>query len=236
MSTVTSHRQIVLDTETTGLSPQNGDRLIEIGCIELINRKFTGHNLHLYINPQRDIDQDAIDVHGITNEFLSDKPVFDEVVQQVMRYLNGAELIIHNAAFDIGFINHELQHYTKMTTVTDITECCTVLDTLAMARKRHPGQRNSLDALCKRYDVDNRHRQLHGALLDAQILAQVYLAMTGGQKNLAFEQAEEVVQDVSMPNAVRQVIDRTDLNLVVQKASAAEQQAHAAYLERLQTT
>ena len=227
-------RQIVLDTETTGLSPENGDRLIEIGCVELIDRKFTGNNLHLYVNPERVIDQEAIEVHGITNEFLADKPLFTDIAKQVLDFIEGEELVIHNAGFDIGFLNYEFGHHTQAAKISDVTDYCTVLDTLKMARKLHPGQRNSLDALCKRYSVDNRHRQLHGALLDAQILAQVYLAMTGGQKVLAFNAEDKTDQTQQAGSNDIKRINREGLNLIVQKASNEELTAHQAYMKMLQ--
>ncbi len=172
-------RQIVLDTETTGLDPQDGHRVIEIGCVELVDRRLTGNNFHYYLQPDREIEAGAADVHGITNAFLADKPRFAEVADAFLRYVEGAELIIHNAAFDVGFLNHELARWRPQ--APRIGDVCEVTDTLTMARRLHPGQRNSLDALCKRYAVDNRHRDLHGALLDAEILADVYLSMTGGQ-------------------------------------------------------
>jgi DNA polymerase-3 subunit epsilon len=183
-------RQIVLDTETTGLNPGDGHRIIEIGCVELLNRKLTGGRFHVYLNPEREIDQGAVDVHGLDNKFLADKPRFEEVARDFFAFVQGAELIIHNAPFDVGFINAELRRL--QTDWLDenrraIGDWCEILDTLALARKKHPGQRNSLDALCKRYNVDNSHRDLHGALLDAEILADVYLAMTGGQASLSLE-------------------------------------------------
>lgn len=177
-------RQIVLDTETTGLSPEDGHRIIEIGCVELLKRKATGNRFHVYINPEREIDRGAIDVHGLDNQFLADKPRFADIAADFLAYIEGAELIIHNAPFDVGFINAELRILGGQRLIDDY---CTVLDTLALAKKKHPGQRNSLDALCKRYGVDNSSRELHGALLDAEILAEVYLAMTGGQAVLALE-------------------------------------------------
>ena len=180
-----TNRIVVLDTETTGLSPQEGHRIIEIGCVELVKRRLTGKRFHTYINPDRLIDAGAIAVHGITNQFLDDKPRFDQVVNDFISFISGAELVIHNAPFDVGFINHEfLRLKDKPGTVTDL---CEVFDTLAYARKKHPGQRNSLDALCKRYGIDNSHRDLHGALLDAEILADVFLLMTGGQSSLLDE-------------------------------------------------
>lgn len=175
-------RQIVLDTETTGLDPRQGHRIIEIGALELIDRQLTGRQYHVYLNPEREIEQGALEVHGITEEFLRDKPLFGEIADDLLAFADGAELVIHNAPFDVGFIDNELllaghQH-------ASITEIATVLDTLEMARDLHPGQRNNLDALCKRYDVDNSSRNLHGALLDAEILTDVFLAMTGGQVDL----------------------------------------------------
>jgi len=180
-------RQISLDTETTGLSPQVGHRLIEIGCVELIDRRITGNTFHYYLNPQRDIDRGAQAVHGISREFLVDKPLFIDIVSDFLDYIKDAELIIHNAKFDLGFLNHELKQTKKR--LGTVAKYCQHIDTLKMARDQHPGQRNNLDALCKRYNIDNTNRQLHGALLDANLLARVYLAMTGGQTSL-FEEAE----------------------------------------------
>ena len=176
-------RQIVLDTETTGLEPEEGHRIIEIGCVELIDRTFTRNNFHQYLQPDREIDQAAVDVHGITNELLRDKPKFADVAEELITFVRGAELIIHNAAFDVGFLDHELRMWK--TGAPRVADLCDITDSLALARKLHPGQRNSLDALCRRYGVDNSQRDLHGALLDAEILADVYLAMTGGQASLA---------------------------------------------------
>ncbi len=177
-------RLIVLDTETTGLEPEQGHRIIEIGCVEMIDRRLTGNNFHQYLQPDREIDQGAIEVHGITNEFLADKPHFADVAADFIDYVRGAELIIHNAPFDVGFLNSELRLMGHGSRMNDL---CAVTDTLVMAKKMHPGQRNSLDALCKRYDIDNSHRELHGALLDAEILADVYLMMTGGQAALVLD-------------------------------------------------
>jgi len=182
-------RQIVLDTETTGFDPKNGDKIIEIGAVELYKRKPTQNNYHQYIQPERDVPIDAIEVHGITNEFLMDKPVFADIVEAFMGYVAGAEIIIHNAPFDVGFINHELSqlsnnHWGK------IEDHCTITDSLKLARKAYPGQRNYLDALCKRLGIDNSNRTLHGALLDSEILADVYLTMTGGQTDLALAKVE----------------------------------------------
>lgn len=176
-------RQIVLDTETTGLEPEQGHRIIEIGCVELFNRKLTGKHFHQYIRPDREIDEGAIEVHGITNEFLADKPVFAQVADDFLAFIGDAELVIHNAPFDVGFLDHELRLLNRG--LAPIRERCGVLDTLVYARRKHPGQKNNLDALCKRYMVDNSQRDLHGALLDAEILADVYLMMTGGQTALA---------------------------------------------------
>ncbi|HWK54229.1 MAG TPA: DNA polymerase III subunit epsilon [Hyphomicrobiales bacterium] len=175
-------RQIVLDTETTGLDPAQGHRVIEIGCVEMVDRKLTRRHLHLYINPEREVDAGALEVHGITNEFLRDKPLFAAVAESFLDFVRGAELIIHNAPFDIGFLDHELRKLGV--TFGCMADHCGVIDSLALARKKHPGQKNNLDALCKRYEIDNSHRELHGALKDAEILADVYLLMTGGQSSL----------------------------------------------------
>ncbi len=179
-------RQIVLDTETTGIGHEQGHRVIEIGCVELFDRKLTGKHYHVYINPQREVDEGAFRVHGISNEFLKDKPYFENILTEFIQFVDGAELIIHNAPFDVGFLNSE---FKRVRWNKRLEEHCSILDTLELAREKHPGQRNSLDALCKRYDIDNSNRQLHGALLDAEILAYVYLAMTGGQASL-FAEAE----------------------------------------------
>ena len=176
-------RQIVLDTETTGLEPEQGHRIIEIGCVELVDRRLTRNSFHQYLQPDREIDRGAVEVHGITNEFLRDKPRFESIAADFVEYVRDAELIIHNAPFDVGFLDQELRRWKEDAQPVDAL--CRVTDTLVMARKLHPGQRNSLDALCKRYEVDNSHRDLHGALLDAEILADVYLAMTGGQTSLS---------------------------------------------------
>ena len=176
-------RQVVLDTETTGIDPKLGHRIIEIGCVELINRRITGRHFHQYINPMREVDQGAMEVHGITNEFLADKPLFSDIVDSFIEYIGDAELVIHNAPFDVGFLDHEFKLIGPH--LGTIADRCSVLDTLVLARNKHPGQKNNLDALCRRYSVDNSQRDLHGALLDAEILADVYLLMTGGQKALA---------------------------------------------------
>jgi len=186
-------RQIVLDTETTGLDPRQGHRVIEIGALELVDRQLTGRQYHVYINPEREIEQGALEVHGITEEFLRDKPRFAEIADDFLAFADGAELVIHNAPFDIGFIDNELSLTAHEH--ASITEVSTVLDTLELARDLHPGQRNNLDALCKRYEVDNSSRSLHGALLDAEILADVYLAMTGGQVDLGLSLESAPVSD-----------------------------------------
>jgi DNA polymerase III subunit epsilon len=182
LSPVVSNRIVVLDTETTGLSPQEGHRIIEIGCVELVNRRITGNRFHAYINPDRIIDRGAIEVHGITNQFLEDKPRFADILEDFIVFIKDSELVIHNAPFDVGFINHEFARLTDP--ARTLADFSSVFDTLAFARKKHPGQRNSLDALCRRYSIDNSHRELHGALLDAEILADVFLLMTGGQSSL----------------------------------------------------
>lgn len=176
-------RQIILDTETTGIDPSHGHRLIEIGCLELVNRRLTGKSFHYYFNPEREVEAEAMAVHGLTNEFLADKPLFARHVDEFLDFVKGAELIIHNAPFDVGFINHEMMRLNRGLGV--ITDYCSVLDTLLMARARHPGQKNNLDALARRYGADQRDRTYHGALLDSEILADIYLAMTGGQVGLA---------------------------------------------------
>ena len=182
-------RQIVLDTETTGIGSESGHRIIEIGCVELVDRKLTGKHFHVYLNPERSVDEGAFRVHGISTEFLQDKPLFKDILQDFLQFIEGSEIIIHNAPFDVGFLNAELR-YAKWS--KPLASYCQVLDTLVLARKKHQGQRNTLDALCKRYDVDHSNRQLHGALLDAELLAFVYLAMTGGQTSLFIDEEGEV--------------------------------------------
>jgi DNA polymerase-3 subunit epsilon len=177
-------RQIVLDTETTGLNPRSGDRIIEIGCVELVNRRLTGNNFHRYINPERDSEEGALAVHGLTTEFLSDKPKFAEIVDELRDYVSGAEVIIHNAAFDVGFLDVEFGRVNVPPFAEHVAQ---ITDTLAQAKSMHPGKRNSLDALCDRYGISNAHRTLHGALLDAELLAEVYLAMTRGQNSLTMD-------------------------------------------------
>lgn len=220
-------RQIVLDTETTGLEPAQGHRIIEIGCVELVARKLTGNNFHIYIQPDREIDPGAIEVHGITNEFLVDRPRFGDIADELIGYIKGAELIIHNAPFDVGFLDSEFRLAGCQHRVDGI---CTVLDTLALARRLHPGQKNSLDALCKRYHIDNSHRDLHGALLDAEILADVYLAMTGGQVALSLTGHTDTKQ--AGPTGVETIrrLSTARAPLRVIPADAAELEAHAACL------
>jgi len=226
--TVSNERQIVLDTETTGLEYRQGHRIIELGCVELVNRKLTGNNFHMYINPEREIDQGAIEVHGITNEFLQDKPLFSDIYEEMLRYLTGAELVIHNAAFDIGFLDAELDKIDQST--PQITQICGVHDTLLQARKMFPGQRNDLDSLCKRYEINNSHRELHGALLDAEILADVYLMMTGGQTALSLEAAE---QQTSSNNPEMQSVAFSELALPLVEPTNEERENHVEWLARL---
>jgi DNA polymerase-3 subunit epsilon len=215
-------RQIILDTETTGLEPKKGHRIIEVGCVEVINRRLTGNNFHYYLNPQRDIDEGAVAVHGLTSEFLAEKPLYEDIAEELYSYLKGAEVVIHNAAFDVGFINHE--YHLMGSKHSDMASWCDIIDSLHMARKMFPGQRNSLDALCKRYEIDNSQRQLHGALLDAEILADVYLMMTGGQNSLF---AEESTTNIEF---TPKVFDTNRAKLPVIKASKGELTHH---LERL---
>ncbi|MCL7420481.1 MAG: DNA polymerase III subunit epsilon [Methylobacter sp.] len=223
-------RQVVLDTETTGLNPQEGHRIIEIGCVELVNRRLTQNRFHVYINPDRVIDQGAIEVHGITNEFLEDKPRFEAIVEDFIAFIRGAELIIHNAPFDVGFINHEFALLNNGTgSVVDYSE---VFDTLTYARQKHPGQRNSLDALCKRYGIDNSHRDLHGALLDAEILADVFLIMTGGQFSLLDEGLSE--QEAVSTNTVYSVLPADRPALKVIRCNEEELRAHQQRLEAVE--
>jgi DNA polymerase-3 subunit epsilon len=222
-------RSVVLDTETTGMPVTDGHRIIEIGCVELMGRRLTGRHYHVYLQPDREIDEGAIAVHGITNEYLLDKPRFKEAADEFFEFIKGAQLIIHNAAFDVGFINNEFallgQHDRA-----DLSEHCPILDTLMLARGRHPGQRNSLDALCKRYDVDNSGRDLHGALLDAEILADVYLAMTGGQTHLSLAgDGSEGDGNAQQPSAIRRLPAERQRTRIIQ-ASAAELAEHAARL------
>ena len=231
-------RQVVLDTETTGLDPKTGHRIIEIGCVELVNRKLTGRHYHQYINPQREVDDGAIEVHGITNEFLQDKPVFAQIADDFMAFCEGAELVIHNAPFDVGFIDWELK-LLGSPRWQRVAAHCSVLDTLTMAREKHPGQKNNLDALCKRYFVDNSQRDLHGALLDAEILADVYLLMTGGQTDLMLAQDQQSDGDEQgegqelTPGAIRRLpANRSPLPIVT--ATSEEAEGHQAMLALLE--
>ena len=225
-------RQIILDTETTGLEPKQGHRIIEIGCVEMIDRKLTGNHYHQYINPQREVDVGAIEVHGISNEFLTDKPLFIDIVDDFLQYIHGAELVIHNAPFDVGFINHELMLAEKETTshYERVADFCTILDTLVMARRMHPGQKNNLDALCRRYGIDNSHRELHGALLDAEILSEVYLLMTGGQTSLSL--SNDSTGSLAVDTTIRRLKEHRE-PLTVIKASIDELQLHDERLDSL---
>lgn len=220
-------RQIVLDTETTGLEPKQGHRIIEIGCVELLNRKLTGNVYHQYIQPEREIDAGAMEVHGITNEYLKDKPRFKDILNDFLTFIKDAELIIHNAPFDVGFINHEFKLADTGTGL--VGDYCKVMDTLQLARQMHPGQRNSLDALCKRYDIDNSQREKHGALLDAEILADVYLTMTGGQVCLSLGGMQERKQDQLEEQVHRLETNRPPLKIV--RATSEELDNHARYLK-----
>ena len=223
-------RQIVLDTETTGLEPEQGHRVIELGAVELIDRRLTGKRLQLYMNPEREIDDAAYEVHGISAESLADKPNFREVAEQFLNFIADAEVIIHNAPFDVSFIDYELSLLDNATTRNVAKICSGVTDSLALARRKHPGQKNSLDALCRRYDVDNSARELHGALLDAEILADVYLAMTGGQSSL-FGDENGSYADTAAEALMRLPDDRPPI--LVQAASAKELAAHETYLDSL---
>ena len=218
-------RHIVLDTETTGLSADSGDRIIEIGCVELLNRRLTGNNLHFYLNPERDSHEDALRVHGLTTEFLRDKPKFAEVAEDLLTYLQGAEIIIHNAAFDVGFLDRELERLRKPAFNTWVDS---ITDTLVMAKQLYPGKRNSLDALCDRLGVDNSGRTLHGALLDAELLADVYIALTRGQEALLIDLGDVGQQGASVRRA-----DFSALDLPVIRANEVELSAHAEVLTQL---
>ena len=225
-----SNRIVVLDTETTGLSTKEGHRIIEIGCVELINRRLTGKRFHVYLNPERKIDDGAIAVHGISNEFLDDKPLFKQVSIEFIAFIENAELVIHNAPFDVGFINNEFSLLGNNTKT--IADFCLVFDTLVYARKKHPGQRNSLDALCKRYGIDNSHRELHGALLDAEILAEVFLLMTGGQSSLIDDEPAKVELIVANSNTPRTAITRPALSIV--RCNEEELSAHQLSLSAIE--
>ena len=230
-------RQIVLDTETTGLSPAQGHRIIEIGCIEMVNRRLTGREFHRFLNPDRDIDEGAVAVHGISRAQLETEPRFHEIVDEFLDFVKDAELVIHNADFDVGFLDHELRLMKHAR--PKISDHCQVLDTLSLARKIHPGQRNSLDALCKRYEIDASKRDVHGALIDSELLARVYLAMTGGQSSLLLDEESDKSDRRS---ATRLGMDRSQgqhtahsatYKLTVIKATAEEAAAHEAMLEKI---
>ena len=222
-------RQVVLDTETTGLEVSQGHRIIEVGCVEILHRRTTDQQFHQFLNPEREIDAGAQEVHGISLEFLADKPKFADIADDFIEFVTDAELIIHNASFDVGFINAELKLVGH--SVKDINDCCKVVDSLGMARKMHPGQKNNLDALCKRYEIDNSHRELHGALLDAQILADVYLALTGGQTTLSLAANSGAA---AKSNNAHNGIDTNRDALKVIYASDEELQAHNAFLNKIQ--
>ena len=222
-------RQIILDTETTGLDPKSGHRIIEIGCIELINRKFTGEQFHVYLNPDRDSDEAALEVHGLTTEFLSDKPRFKDIYQDFLDFIDQSELLIHNAEFDVKFLDHEIKLLSKE--LPKIAECVfKITDTLQIAREKHPGQRNSLDALVKRYEVSGYDRELHGALLDSQILGDVYLSMTGGQSALDFN--EENINSSDDKDEISSV-EHSSLKLKLIELSEEDEKNHKEYLQRM---
>jgi DNA polymerase III subunit epsilon len=219
-------RQVFLDTETTGLSPESGDRIVEIGCIELVNRKLTGHSKHFYVNPERPNTDDALKIHGLTDEFLADKPLFAAVADELIEFLSGAEIVIHNAAFDVGFIDAELARMGRPAFASFVSK---VTDSWSMAREMYPGKSNSLDALCRRLEVDNSSRTLHGALLDAGLLAEVYIRMTRGQESLVIDVGQ--TDGTGMVTAV--AIDLSSFELVVVEPSEDELAAHALVLADL---
>lgn len=218
-------RQIFLDTETTGLSPESGDRVIEIGCVEMLNRRVSGRNLHFYLNPERRSHEDAVKIHGLTDEFLADKPLFASIADELLAFVDGAEIVIHNAAFDVGFLNEELRRLGRPKFHGFVGR---ITDSLLMAREMFPGKANSLDALCRRLEVDNSNRALHGALLDAGLLAEVYIRMTRGQNSLVIDAGE-----ASAAQAALEAIDFGRLELPIVFADAAETAAHAAVLIEL---
>lgn len=226
-------RQVILDTETTGLSAEQGHRIIEIGCIELQHRRLTGRTFHVYLQPDRAVDEGAMRVHGITDQFLIGKPRFKEVAEEFKCFIDGAELIIHNAPFDVGFIENEFLLYKDKSWQT-LTNHCQIFDTLTFARQKHPGQRNNLDALCKRYNVDNQHREKHGALLDAEILAEVYLAMTGGQDTLSLDEAPVSIA-LDKANVQETVLANAIINTPFLAATSEELAAHEAFLNKLES-
>ncbi len=224
-------RQIVLDTETTGLEPDLGHRVIEIGAVEVVNRRLTGRHFHKYINPQREIDDGAFEVHGISQAFLADKPVFEAVWEEFVAFVRGAELVIHNAPFDVSFLDYELGKVSAAP--RRLEDICAITDSLAVARNKHPGQKNNLDALCRRYEVDNSQRQLHGALLDAEILADVYLLMTGGQTSLFGQGSQAADTAGAVVAEVVPQFERGSVQLRVITASEEELAAHEAFLDFL---
>ncbi|WP_111496066.1 DNA polymerase III subunit epsilon [Marinobacter bohaiensis] len=219
-------RQIVLDTETTGIDPEQGHRIIEIGCVEMVERKLTGRHYHVYINPEREVEAEAMAIHGITNEYLADKPLFRDVATEFFEFIKGAELVIHNAAFDVGFINHE---FRQLGTGWKVEDHCGVVDSLAVARERHPGQKNNLDALCKRYGVDNSNRELHGALLDAEILADVFLLLTGGQTAFSLDAGNGEDGEEAAGGIRRLSAERRKTRVI--RASDDEMTAHSGLLD-----
>ena len=225
------NRQILLDTETTGLDPKSGHRVIEIGCVEIVNRKFTGSEFHTYLNPEREIDEEAEKIHGLSFEFLSDKPKFYEVLDEFLEYIKDSELLIHNAPFDIGFINHEIKLHSKkgpfVETIVD-----KITDTLQIAREKHPGQRNSLDALAQRYEIGGYDRSYHGAILDSKILGDVYLAMTGGQSDLF--QANAANQKSAVTETKSDVSSKKDAKIVLTSISEDEEKRNLDYLKNMQ--
>jgi DNA polymerase-3 subunit epsilon len=218
-------RQIILDTETTGLGHELGHKIIEIGCIELVDRKVTGNHYHIYLNPQRAVDEGAFRVHGISNDFLADKPIFADVIHDFIQFIDNSELIIHNAPFDVGFLNAE---FLCINWAKKLEEHCNIFDTLTFAREKHPGQRNNLDALCKRYEIDNANRKFHGALLDAEILANVYLAMTGGQTSLFTEDLSEAKKE---DNIIVSICE--SINTPIIAANAEELARHQEFVQSL---
>ena len=228
-------RQVILDTETTGLSPQQGHRIIEIGCVEIIHRRITGQTFHTYLQPDRLVDEGAMRVHGITDEFLTDKPRFKDKVDQFKEFIKGSELIIHNAPFDVGFIENEFK-LLKDKAWLQLDKHCQIFDTLVAARQKHPGQRNNLDALCKRYGVENQHREKHGALMDAQILAEVYLAMTGGQETLILEDIQVSQAELNAAKTTQALQTVTDiLQTPFIQASQEELAAHELFLNLMES-
>lgn len=223
-------RQIFLDTETTGLDPKTGDRIVEIGCVEMVNRRLTGRNLHLYLNPERPGSEEAIRIHGLTDEFLADKPKFREIADELVEYVRGAEVIIHNAGFDVGFLDAELRRVGQ----PRFAELAGgILDTLVMAREMYPGKANSLDALCRRLEVDNKHRHFHGALLDSNLLAEVYIRMTRGQNSLVIDDEKGSEEQVEQIDEDQAAIDLSTFVLPVLRAAEAEQAAHDNMLTEL---